>query len=84
MRKHRAGATLCAVADEAFRGRPDHCGPDIRSARRPAAQAAASLITYVTDRPGHDRRYAIDCGKIQAELAYRAATARSGRVAGHV
>ncbi len=30
-----------------------------------------SLIRYVTDRPGHDRRYAIDSGKITAELGYR-------------
>lgn len=29
------------------------------------------LITYVTDRPGHDRRYAIDAGKIERELAWR-------------
>jgi dTDP-glucose 4,6-dehydratase len=27
-----------------------------------------SLITFVTDRPGHDRRYAIDCTKIETEL----------------
>lgn len=27
-----------------------------------------SLITYVTDRPGHDRRYAIDASKIKREL----------------
>jgi dTDP-glucose 4,6-dehydratase len=31
----------------------------------------ASLITYVTDRPGHDRRYAIDAGKIQHELGWQ-------------
>jgi dTDP-glucose 4,6-dehydratase len=31
----------------------------------------ASLITYVTDRPGHDRRYAIDAGKIERELGWR-------------
>jgi len=30
-----------------------------------------SLITYVNDRPGHDRRYAIDCGKIKRELGWR-------------
>ncbi len=30
----------------------------------------ASLITYVTDRPGHDRRYAIDPAKASAELGY--------------
>jgi dTDP-glucose 4,6-dehydratase len=28
------------------------------------------LITYVADRPGHDRRYAIDCSKIEAELGW--------------
>jgi len=28
------------------------------------------LITYVKDRPGHDRRYAIDCGKIEKELGW--------------
>lgn len=30
-----------------------------------------SLITYVKDRPGHDRRYAIDCGKLKRELRWR-------------
>jgi dTDP-glucose 4,6-dehydratase len=30
-----------------------------------------SLIRYVTDRPGHDRRYAIDSGKITEQLGYR-------------
>jgi dTDP-glucose 4,6-dehydratase len=29
-----------------------------------------SLISYVTDRPGHDRRYAIDAGKLQKELGW--------------
>jgi dTDP-glucose 4,6-dehydratase len=29
-----------------------------------------SLITYVKDRPGHDRRYAIDSSKIQRELGW--------------
>ena len=28
------------------------------------------LITYVTDRPGHDYRYAIDCSKIKSELGW--------------
>ena len=31
----------------------------------------AAQITYVADRPGHDRRYAIDCGKLQAELGWK-------------
>ncbi len=30
-----------------------------------------SLIRYVPDRPGHDRRYAIDCTKIERELGWR-------------
>jgi len=30
-----------------------------------------SLIKHVTDRPGHDRRYAIDAGKIMSELNWR-------------
>jgi dTDP-D-glucose 4,6-dehydratase len=29
-----------------------------------------TLITHVTDRPGHDRRYAIDAAKITTELGY--------------
>jgi len=28
-------------------------------------------ITYVTDRPGHDHRYAIDASKLEPELRYR-------------
>jgi dTDP-glucose 4,6-dehydratase len=31
----------------------------------------ASLIRHVADRPGHDRRYAIDCAKIERELGWR-------------
>ena len=37
---------------------------------KPAAKPYASLIAYVTDRPGHDRRYAIDARKIQQELGW--------------
>jgi len=33
---------------------------------------AETLIKYVPDRPGHDRRYAIDCKKIETELNWRA------------
>ncbi len=33
----------------------------------------ASLITFVKDRPGHDERYAIDAGKIDAELGWKPA-----------
>lgn len=30
-----------------------------------------SLLSYVQDRPGHDRRYALNCGKIETELGWR-------------
>jgi len=29
------------------------------------------LLSYVKDRPGHDRRYALDCKKIETELGWR-------------
>lgn len=35
-----------------------------------AVESYVSLITHVTDRPGHDQRYAIDAGKIQRELGW--------------
>ena len=38
---------------------------------RPAGQPHARLITRVGDRPGHDRRYAIDAAKITRELGWR-------------
>ncbi len=50
--------TICTLLDEL---RPDPAG----SYRR--------LITYVTDRPGHDRRYAIDARKLESELGWRPA-----------
>lgn len=41
------------------------------NAERPELKRAAeALITFVKDRPGHDRRYAIDCGKISRELGW--------------
>ena len=42
---------------------------------RPRAdgQSYAEQITYVTDRPGHDRRYAIDARKLERELGWRPA-----------
>ena len=46
------------------------------AANNPALKAAgceryAELITFVPDRPGHDRRYAIDCSRIERELGWR-------------
>ncbi len=62
---------LCAVADEIFCQQPDLAA---RFPQCPAARGVKSsvLIQFVKDRPGHDRRYAIDCGKIERELGYRA------------
>ena len=51
--------TLCGILD-AQRPRPD-------------GSRYASLVTHVKDRPGHDRRYAIDAGKITRELGWRPA-----------
>jgi dTDP-glucose 4,6-dehydratase len=44
-------------------------------ARRPRLDGTsrASLITFVRDRPGHDRRYAIDASKLRNELDWRPA-----------
>ncbi len=38
---------------------------------RKNGQCYSSLITFVTDRPGHDRRYAIDPAKAERELGWR-------------
>lgn len=44
---------------------------DLLDELRPAGGSRRDLITYVTDRPGHDQRYAIDAGKIERELGWR-------------
>ena len=41
---------------------------------RPAARPYADLIAFVPDRPGHDRRYAIDSSRIERELGWRPQT----------
>jgi dTDP-glucose 4,6-dehydratase len=47
---------------------------DLLDGLRPdPAGSYARLITYVKDRPGHDRRYAIDARKIERELGWRPA-----------
>jgi dTDP-glucose 4,6-dehydratase len=40
-----------------------------------ALDTPTSLLRFVPDRPGHDRRYAIDCSKIERELGWRSAIA---------
>lgn len=47
--------SICAILDEL----------------RPQGAPHAALITYVQDRPGHDRRYAIDASKIARELGWK-------------
>ncbi len=47
---------------------------DILQELRPrAAGHYRDLISFVADRPGHDMRYAIDCGKIERDLGWRPA-----------
>lgn len=45
---------------------------DMLDTLEPATTARRSLVTYVTDRPGHDARYAIDATKLETELGWRA------------
>jgi hypothetical protein len=49
------------------------CAAARRAASRADGKAYAEQITYVTDRPGHDRRYAIDARKIERELGWKPA-----------
>ena len=51
--------TLCSILD--------------KLTPRSDGKSYSSQITYVTDRPGHDRRYAIDASKIERELGWRPA-----------
>lgn len=46
------------------------CAELDRRQPRADAKAYAEQITYVADRPGHDKRYAIDAGKIRADLGW--------------
>jgi dTDP-glucose 4,6-dehydratase len=50
--------SICALLEELVPNKPD------------GINAYQDLITYVTDRAGHDVRYAIDAGKIQRELGW--------------
>lgn len=45
---------------------------DILDELLPVGARRARLITHVPDRPGHDRRYALDPGKLERELGWRA------------
>jgi dTDP-glucose 4,6-dehydratase len=52
--------TICDILDELH---PDQ--------QRLGVRSRGELITYVKDRPGHDRRYAIDCRKVTTELGWK-------------
>jgi dTDP-glucose 4,6-dehydratase len=43
---------------------------DLLDEREPAARPRRELIEFVTDRPGHDRRYAVNAGRIRDELGW--------------
>lgn len=45
---------------------------DLMDAMSPKATPHRDLITFVSDRPGHDHRYAIDASKTEAEIGWRA------------
>lgn len=45
---------------------------DLLDELAPGEASRRDLITYVADRPGHDRRYAIDATKLETELGWRA------------
>lgn len=51
-------------------GRSERCNIDIVRAVLSLLGKPESLIRYVTDRPGHDRRYAIDCRLAESELGW--------------
>lgn len=44
---------------------------EVMDRRCPAAAPHTSLISFVPDRPGHDRRYAVDAGKIGTEIGWQ-------------
>jgi dTDP-glucose 4,6-dehydratase len=45
---------------------------EILDRERPLAESREKLIAFVTDRPGHDHRYAINADKLESELGWRA------------
>ena len=58
MRNLQVVESICAILDELIEEKPD------------GIVQFNELITFVSDRPGHDKRYAINCSKIETELGW--------------
>jgi dTDP-glucose 4,6-dehydratase len=61
---------LCSIVDD-YLGSTEtlrQCFPNCAVAQ---GEVSERLVRYVKDRPGHDRRYAIDCSKIERECGFR-------------
>ncbi|HCG6647456.1 TPA: dTDP-glucose 4,6-dehydratase [Vibrio parahaemolyticus] len=63
---------VCKLMNQAFAEDPT-LASHFSQAKAALAGEAETLITYVTDRAGHDRRYAIDATKTNNELGYKPA-----------
>lgn len=77
---------LCLIAEKGAPGRCYNVGGrnerqnievvhricDLLDGLAPKAKSHRELIEFVTDRPGHDRRYAIDATRLETELGWRA------------
>ena len=61
---------ICDLADAQIAAHPDlkYRFPKSLPA---SGKTSRSLMTFVADRPGHDRRYAINCTKIERQLGFR-------------
>jgi dTDP-glucose 4,6-dehydratase len=69
---------LCPIRDNTARSLPSNAsvggtpnGACPRTSKSGELRTYKDLITYVNDRPGHDRRYAVNCEKIKKELGWK-------------
>lgn len=61
---------ICTLLDDKFRNSKE-IGSRFPKAPQNSGKSATSLISYVKDRLGHDRRYAINANKISGEFGYK-------------